>query len=262
MYDLMECYLYVFTYLGKVLIMMHDVQQTLPVVPGGDHYDIIQASMFSSPHWDLFERHFLIDNMRLQRVDDEAEQAQQTAYDKMIRGIGLNEAVKALLIEQNVPDGVPSPTLKQFVLGAIPKENIFTLNTPPPRLPEPPRQEREEADPDTPTPDTYRVDPIPLHSLPADPEKVKEAMDWLYPTVDGEFDPLQAVNNVILATTNRIVDQWNERCAARNPATEISLMSEDSFTDVDDDKGHLASMISEEVLKKYSTNDVPPHDLK
>ncbi len=87
-------------------------------------------------------------------------------------------------------------------------------------------------------------------------------MDWLYPTVDGQFDPLQAVNNVILATTNRMVDEWNERCAARNPATEISLMSEDSFTDVDDDKGHLASMISEEVLKKYSTNDVPPHDLK
>ena len=142
MYDLMEYYLYVYTYLGKVLIMMHDVQQTLPVVPGGDHYDIIQASMFSSPHWDLFERHFLIDNMRLQRIDDEAEQAQQTAYDKMIRGIGLNEAVKALLIEQNVPDGVPSPTLKQFVLGAIPKENIFTLNTPHQDYPD--RQDRME----------------------------------------------------------------------------------------------------------------------
>ena len=49
---------------------------------------------------------------------------------------------------------------------------------------------------------------------------------------------------------------------ARNPATEITLLSEDSFTDVDDDKGHLARMISEEVLKKYSANDVPPHDLK
>ena len=131
MYDLMECCLRIHI-LGKVLIMMHDVQQTLPVVPGGDHYDIIQASMFSSPHWDLFERHFLIENMRLQRVDDEEEQAQQTAYDKMIRGIGLNEAVKALLIEQNVPDGVPSPTLKQFVLGAIPKDNIafYTEHSP------------------------------------------------------------------------------------------------------------------------------------
>ena len=61
MYDLMECCLRIHI-LGKVLIMMHDVQQTLPVVPGGDHYDIIQASMFSSSHWDLFERHFLIDN--------------------------------------------------------------------------------------------------------------------------------------------------------------------------------------------------------
>ena len=46
------------------------------------------------------------------------------------------------------------------------------------------------------------------------------------------------------------------------PRSEVILLSEDSFTDVDDDKGYLASMISEEVLKKYSTNDVPPHDLK
>lgn len=125
--------MYVYTYLGKVLIMMHDVQQTLPVVPGGDHYDIIQASMFSSPHWDLFERHFLIDNMRLQRVDDEDEQAQQTAYDKMIRGIGLNEAVKALLIEQDVPDGVARsiPNSQAVCVGCNTQGEHFHTEHPP-----------------------------------------------------------------------------------------------------------------------------------
>ena len=35
---------------GKVLILMFDAKQLLPVVPGGDHLDIVKASLFSSPH--------------------------------------------------------------------------------------------------------------------------------------------------------------------------------------------------------------------
>ena len=38
--------------------------------------------------------------------------------------------------------------------------------------------------------------------------------------------------------------------------------STDTFADVDDPHGHLKQMISDEVLEKYNTNDVPLHTLK
>ena len=40
------------------------------------------------------------------------------------------------------------------------------------------------------------------------------------------------------------------------------MVSRDSFTDVDDDNDYLKQMISDAVLEKYNTNDVPPHKLR
>jgi len=107
---------------------MHDVKQTLPVVQGGDHIDIVQAALFSSPHWPLFQRHILLENMRLARLTDPIEQAQQTAYDEMIRAVGENRHVDNLLIFQEPPEGQDVPvSMKEFILCGIPKENIFDL---------------------------------------------------------------------------------------------------------------------------------------
>ena len=83
---------------------MHDVKQTLPIVPGGDQRDIIEASLFSSEHWGKFERQILHENMRLQRIADPIEQAQQTAYDLMLRGIGENREVQDLFNETEIPE--------------------------------------------------------------------------------------------------------------------------------------------------------------
>ena len=92
--------------------MMFDAKQMLPVVPDGDHLDIVKAScLFSSPHWVRFQRQLLFENMRLQRIQNPHEQALQIAYDRMIRGIGENTAVPGLLFEDELlEEDEPSPT--------------------------------------------------------------------------------------------------------------------------------------------------------
>ena len=105
---------------GKVLILMFDAKQLLPVVPGGDHLDIVKASLFSSPHWVRFQRHLLIENMRLQHIADPLEQRLQVAYDLMIRGIGENTEVEGLVIaDELLENEEESPTHKRFTLMGI-----------------------------------------------------------------------------------------------------------------------------------------------
>jgi len=68
--------------------------------------------------------------------------------------------------------------------------------------------------------------------------------------------------DVILATTNAIVDEWNEHIALFNPNPEYVLESKHCFTTFDHKRGNLSNMISDEVLEKYNSNDVPAHKLK
>jgi ATP-dependent DNA helicase PIF1 len=201
---------------------MFDAKQLLPVVPGGDHLDIVKASLFSSPHWVKFQRHLLIENMRLQHIADPLEQRLQVAYDMMIRGIGENTEVEGLVIaDELLENQEESPTHKRFTLMGIPAQNLFNADF--------------------------------------DPQALQAALAWLYP---GGYSPDHAAKNVVLATTNALVDEWNEIIAALNPNPEHEpLYSKDTFADVDDDHGHLKQMISDEVLQKYNTNDVPPHKL-
>jgi hypothetical protein len=92
---------------------MFDAKQMLPVIPGGDHIDIVKACLFSSPYWPRFKRNILIINMRLLRVDDPIEQEEQTRYDKMICGIGENRAVDGILMGLNRSNMMMSSRLLQ-----------------------------------------------------------------------------------------------------------------------------------------------------
>jgi len=254
-------------------VLMHDVKQTLPIVPGGDQRDIIEASLFSSEHWGKFERRILHENMRLQRIADPIEQAQQTAYDLMLRGIGENKAVENLFIATEIPEGSEAmESKKQFIFGAVPTDNIFNftahthLHTAMDGL-EVDDFTFEESDLLLPWDPTARPDhvaikppPTPLHLLPPDMEQVERALKFLYPP-HGVTTPQLAAKNVILATTNKIVDDWNDLIGARNTNQEHVLKSNDSFTDVDDTHGYLAAMVSETVLNRYNVNDVPRHEL-
>ena len=78
---------------------MFDAKQMLPVIPGGDHLDILKSCLFSSPHWASFKRHLLTENMRLLRIADLIEQELQTRYDMMIRAIGENKPLEGLVLE-------------------------------------------------------------------------------------------------------------------------------------------------------------------
>jgi hypothetical protein len=111
-------------------------------------------------------------------------------------------------------------------------------------------------------PDHVAIKPprTPLHLLPPDMEQVERALTFLYPP-HGVTTPELAAKNVILATTNKIVDDWNDLIGARNTNQEHVLKSTDSFTDVDDRHGYLAEMVSETVLNRYNVNDVPKHEL-
>jgi hypothetical protein len=84
---------------------MFDAKQMLPVIPGGDHLDIVKACLFSSPHWASFKRHLLTENMRLLRIPDPVEQELQTKYDMMIRAIGENKPLEGLVLEEEILEG-------------------------------------------------------------------------------------------------------------------------------------------------------------
>jgi ATP-dependent DNA helicase PIF1 len=141
----------------------------------------------------------------------------------MIRAIGENKPLEGLVLEDELLEGEePCPTHKRFTLTGIPAENVFNAD--------------------------------------GDPDAYDKAIEWLYP---NGYSADHAAKNVVLATTNVNVDEWNNRIAALNPNPEHRpLLSSDSFTDVDDMNGHLKGMISDAVLEKYNSSDVPPHSLR
>jgi hypothetical protein len=76
------------------------------------------------------------------------------------------------------------------------------------------------------------------------------------------YNATRCSKRVILASTNECVDFWNEAVAALNPEPEHVLCSDNVFSDVDDDKGHLARLLTERVLERYETSSVPLHLLR
>ena len=87
----------------------------------------------------------------------------------------------------------------------------------------------------------------------------EEALAWLY---GNTFDPDNIHSQTILATTNTLVDQWNTRVQQLNCDHPIhNLKSKDEFLDIDDPYGYLEEMLSEEVLNKFNSEGIPPHEL-
>ena len=53
---------------GKLILLMHDFRQILPVVPGGNRAAVVSASVKSSENWDNFSTESLTDNMRVKET--------------------------------------------------------------------------------------------------------------------------------------------------------------------------------------------------
>jgi hypothetical protein len=62
----------------------------------------------------------------------------------------------------------------------------------------------------------------------------KGAVEWLYP--GGQLD----FSATILCSNNASVDMWNAVAQGMNSSVEHTLRSKDSFSEVDDPKGHFA----------------------
>jgi hypothetical protein len=67
--------------------------------------------------------------------------------------------------------------------------------------------------------------------------EVEEAVEWLYPGMQLDFSA------TILCSNNNSVDMWNSIAQKMNTEQERILHSKDSFSEVDDPKGHLMKML-------------------
>jgi hypothetical protein len=78
----------------------------------------------------------------------------------------------------------------------------------------------------------------------------KSAVEWLYP--NGQLD----FSATILCSNNASVDMWNALVQGMKTSVEHTLRLKDSFSELDDPKGHLNKMLSATILdgfwKKWS----------
>ena len=82
-----------------------------------------------------------------------------------------------------------------------------------------------------------------------------EAVEWLYPGRQLDFSA------TVLCCNNKSVDMWNSVAQKMNPTQEHILRSKDSFSEVDDPKGHLRKMLSATILNGFRKCGIPDHEL-
>ncbi len=91
--------------------------------------------------------------------------------------------------------------------------------------------------------------PFMKHYTEADHEG---AVEWLYP--GGQLD----LSATILCTNNASVNMWNAIAQGMNSSVEHTPRLKDSFSEVDDPKGHLKKMLSATLLNGFWKNGVSP----
>jgi ATP-dependent exoDNAse (exonuclease V) alpha subunit len=83
-----------------------------------------------------------------------------------------------------------------------------------------------------------------------------EAMEALYPQ---GFNTINLHQRAILCATNTDVDEWNSCVQDLNPETQHTFISRDEFSNIDDPKGILHSLFTEDACMFYRQNGVPDH---
>jgi ATP-dependent DNA helicase PIF1 len=87
---------------------------------------------------------------------------------------------------------------------------------------------------------------------------VDSALRFLYP--DGFRTP-DLHKRAILCARNEDVDEWNKIVQDMNPNQPVALVARNEFKDIDDPKGILKSMLTEDACAFYRSNGVPEHRL-
>jgi hypothetical protein len=80
-------------------------------------------------------------------------------------------------------------------------------------------------------------------------------MEWLHP--GGILDTKATIH----ASSNVNVDRWNSTVQNLNFNEAHNLKSKDSFSEVDDEHGYIAKMLSVHTLNAFQKNGVPHHEL-
>ena len=53
---------------GKIVILMHDIRQILPVIPPGSRASIVSSTIMCSEAWEHFTQETLTENMRVKQI--------------------------------------------------------------------------------------------------------------------------------------------------------------------------------------------------
>ena len=206
---------------GLVLVLMGDWRQCPPVVPNGDMYEVVNASMIYSRFWPMFQVVKFTTNLRLLGEDSSGEsnsesefKKQQRDYQEMLDIIGEGR----------------EPAVANF--GSI--VDVYSENV-------------EE--------DGSKVIALPKLKYLTDK---KEALKWLFPS---GFDVDSMHTRAILCSTNIIVDEWNSAIQELNDNPIHELRSDDKVQEIDDPHGILQRMITESVLERFQRPGVPHHKL-
>ena len=85
---------------------------------------------------------------------------------------------------------------------------------------------------------------------------IDKALLFLYPQA---FNTPNLHERAILCATNENVDDWNTKVQELNPNAPITFTAKNEFSDVDDPKGILKSLFTEDACMFYKQNGVPDH---
>jgi ATP-dependent exoDNAse (exonuclease V) alpha subunit len=83
-----------------------------------------------------------------------------------------------------------------------------------------------------------------------------DALKFLYPQ---NFNTPNIEQRAILCATNEDVDQWNAIVQDLNPEQPVTFVARNEFSDVDDPKGILKSLLTEDACMFYKQNGAPDH---
>ena len=205
-----------------IYLLGGDFRQIPPVVKNGKKYEVIQRLISSSYIWPQVKIFTLTENMRLKFLSHKFGPHPTPEQQLQIDKQLLYAEVLLHIANNTSMDGAV-----YVDDGDNEDEKYLTI----PML-------------------TYFVEDVDLLA----------AIDFLYP--GRVFDPACARENVILATTNKCVQEWNDIIQALNPQPTKVLLARNKFCEVDDPYGILAGMIDDKVLEKYNVHGFPPHELK
>jgi len=205
--------------------------QTLPIVMVNDKAAILNALISSNNEiWQSFQIHPLTINMRLAQAaaaqarggDVTIEDMEQLEFGRMLIDISKNQHSDLCNVIEVVDANISTISLP----------NVMYFTSQP---------EIEE----------HLDNQLPSQTVP----NCSGAMEWLHP--GGILD----TNATILASSNVNVDRWNYTVQNLNLNEAHNLKSKDSFSEVDDDHGYIAQMLSVHTLNAFQKNGVPHHEL-